>query len=67
MQQFHGDSPRCPKLLSLLGTGILQEEAVHGKGAGMLLLSHVMVCYTKMTAKGIRATVLREYSELEYC
>lgn len=54
-------------LLSLLGTEILLEEAVHGKGAGVSLLSHVVVCYKKMTAKGIQATVLREYSELEYC
>lgn len=67
VQQFNGNSALCPMLLSLLGTEILQEEAVHGKGAGILLLSHVMLCYTKMTAKGIQATVLREYSELEYC
>lgn len=67
LQLFHGDSPLCRMLLSLLGTGILLEEAVHGKGAGMSLLSRVVVSYTKMTAKGIQATVLREYSELEYC
>lgn len=47
-------------LLSLLGTGIFLEEAVHEEGAGMSLLSRVVVCHRKMAAKGIQATVPRE-------
>ena len=61
MQQFHGDSPLCPMLLSLLGTGIFLEEAVHGERAGMSLLSCVVVCHRKMATKGIQATVPRDY------
>lgn len=55
------ETPLCPMLLSLLGTGIFLEEAVHGEGAGMSLLSRAVVCDGKMAAEVIRARVLREY------
>lgn len=51
-------------LVSSGGTGIFLEEAVHGEGAGMSLLSRAVVCHRKMAAKGIQVTVLREYHSI---
>lgn len=61
MQQFPGDSPLCPVLLSFLGTGTFLAEAVHGDRADVSLLTQAVVCRRKTAAKGSQATWMREY------
>ena len=63
MQQFHGDSPLCPMLLSLLG-GLGSSWKRLSMGKEQACHCCAVVCHRKMAAKGVQVTVLREYHSI---